>query len=261
VAAARIALSPGIGQALSVVDIPEPPIDWLGAIERDAEAIDIAARAATGKALVPGCPGWTVTDLLEHVGSVFYRASLIIGQRRERRPHRTETTAPPGDPFGWYEMGRSAILPVLRTADPSTSYWTFRGPNPLRWWLRRLANESAVHRVDAEQAAGLSSSVDAATAADSIDEKLETYLPVLVAQKPLPRPVTVSLRADDLGSAWTITVGAGITVVRHPEQADAVVAADVRDLYLWIWERAPVECVRVIGDAAAADALLLAGRV
>ena len=118
------------------------------------EALEVAARAAGPDAAVPACPGWTVTDVLEHTGSVLYRASLIIGERRERRPHRSETTAPPGDPFGWYEKGRAAIVPVLRAADPSAEYWTFRGPNPLRWWLRRLANETAVHRVDAEQAAG-----------------------------------------------------------------------------------------------------------
>ena len=156
---------------------------------------------------MPGCPGWTVTDLLEHIGSVLYRASLIIGERRERGPHRRETTAPPGDPFGWYEQGRAAIVPVLRAADPSVDYWTFRGPNPLRWWLRRLANETAVHRVDAEQAAGWDAAVDAAFAADGIDEKLETYLPVIVRRHPPERPVRVALRADDVGAAWTVTVG------------------------------------------------------
>ena len=128
---------------------------------RDTDALEVAARAAGPDAAVPSCPGWTVTDLLEHIGSVLYRASLIVGERRERRPHRSETTAPPGDPFGWYEQGRAAIVPVLRAADPSVDYWTFRGPHPLRWWLRRLAHETAVHRVDAEQAAGWDATVDA----------------------------------------------------------------------------------------------------
>ena len=96
---------------------------------------------------------------------------------------------------------------MLRAADPSVDYWTFRGPNPLRWWLRRLANETAVHRVDAEQAAGWDAAVDAAFAADGIDEKLETYLPVIVHQHPPERPVTVAFRADDVGAAWTVTVG------------------------------------------------------
>jgi uncharacterized protein (TIGR03083 family) len=240
---------------------PPRVVDWLAAIARDAEALEVAARAAGPDAAVPGCPGWTVTDLLEHTGSVLYRASLIIGERRERRPHRSETTAPPGDPFGWYEQGRAAIVVVLQKADPSADYWTFRGPNPLRWWLRRLANETAVHRVDAEQAAGWDAVVDAAFAADGIDEKLETYLPVIARQHPPERPVTVGLRADDVGAAWTVTVGDDVTVVPRAEPAEATVVAVAADLYLWLWQRAPDERVEVVGDAAAVDALRAAARV
>jgi len=199
--------------------------------------------------------------LLEHTGSVLYRASLIIGERRERRPHRSETTAPPGDPFGWYEKGREAIIPVLRAADPAADYWTFRGPNPLRWWLRRLAAETAVHRVDAEQAAGWDVAVDAAFAADGIDEKLETYLPVIARQQPLERSATVVLRADDVGSAWTVTVGDEVAVVRRAAPAEATVAAPAADLYLWLWQRAPDNRVSVSGDATAVEVLRGAARV
>ena len=155
-----------------------------------------------------------------------------------------------------------AIVPVLRAADPSADYWTFRGPNPLRWWLRRLANETAVHRVDAEQAAGWETAVDAAFAADGIDEKLETYLPVIARQQPPERPVTVALRAADLGATWTVTVGDDeVTVVRREEAAEATVAADAADLYLWFWQRAPDERVQITGDAAAVNALRAAARV
>ena len=214
--------------------------DWLAAIARDAETLEVAARAAGPDAAVPSLPrmdghrrSWSTP------GRCSTRASLIIGEHRERRPHRSETTAPPGDPFGWFEQGRTAIVPVLRAADPSADYWTFRGPNPLRWWLRRLANETAVHRVDAEQAAGWEPAVDAAFAADGIDEKLETYLPVVAQQQPPARPVTVALRAHDVGATWTVTVGNEVTVVRGAEPAEATVAADAAGLYLWWWQRAP----------------------
>jgi len=237
------------------------PVDWLGSIEHDAAALEVAARDATAEASVPGCPGWTVTDLLEHVGSVFYRASLIIGERRDRGPHRSETTAPVGDPFGWYEAGRTTILTALRTADPAATYWTFRGPNPLRWWLRRLANEAAIHRIDAEQAAGVAPLIDLRVAIDGIDEKLETYLPVLAVQNSPERPVTVSLCADDLGAAWTITIGTEVTVQRYQLAAEATVTGTADNLYLWLWDRAPSERVRIGGDLTAAEALRAAGRV
>jgi len=243
------------------VAAPLPAVDWHEAITADSRALDAAARAAGAGADVPSCPGWTVTELLEHIGSVLYRASLIIGERRERRPHRSETTAPPGDPFGWYEQGRAAILPALRTADPDGPYVTFLGPKPLQWWLRRLANETCVHRVDAEQAAGAPVVIDAAHAADGIDEKLETYLPVIARQHPPARPVAVTLRADDLDVAWTAAIGDDVTVVREAVPADAVVTASAADLYLWLWDRADDSRVDLAGDGAAAGALRDSGRV
>ena len=69
------------------------------------------------------------------------------------------------------------------------------------------------------------------------------------------------LRADDVGAAWTVTVGDDVTVVRRAEPAEATVAADAADLYLWLWQRAPDERVEVVGDAAAVDALRAAARV
>ncbi len=236
-------------------------VDFLDAIRRDAAALSIAARAAGTDTVVPHCPGWTVAELLEHIGSVLYRASLIIGEHRERRPHRSETTAPPGDPFGWYERGCAAILPVLRYADPAASYWTFRGPNPLRWWLRRLANETCVHRVDAEQAAGWPVAVSAAFGVDGIDEKLETYLPVLARRQPPERPVTVALRTDDIDAAWTVTLGDDVSVVRREEAADATVAAAAADLYLWLWGRVADDLVEIDGEISAVETLRAAARV
>ena len=69
------------------------------------------------------------------------------------------------------------------------------------------------------------------------------------------------MRADDVGAAWTVTVGDEVTVVRRAEPAEATVAAAAADLYLWLWQRAPDERVEVVGDAAAVDALRAAARV
>ena len=56
--------------------------DWLAAIARDAEALAVAARAAGLDATVPACPGWTVTDVLEHTGSS--GAGYPLGRRAQR---------------------------------------------------------------------------------------------------------------------------------------------------------------------------------
>ncbi|HEX3454485.1 MAG TPA: maleylpyruvate isomerase family mycothiol-dependent enzyme [Gaiellaceae bacterium] len=230
-------------------------IDRIAALDHDAAALEAAAHMAGPDAPVPWCPDWTVTDLLEHAGSVLYRASLIIGERREHRPHRTETTAPPGDPFGWFAQGHRAIVPVLRAADPDVEYLTFRGPNPLRWWLRRLADETLVHRVDAEQAAGIAPRIDAAHAVDGIDEKLDTYLPVVARNQCLGRALVVTLRADDTSATWTVALDADGEVTEPAAPPEAVAHGDAAALYLWFWRRAPDDSVDVDGDRTAATAL------
>ena len=103
--------------------------------------------------------------------------------------------------------------------------------------------------------------IDPAFAADGIDEKLEAYLPVVASQPPPGRVATVVLRADDFGSAWTVTVGNEVAVVRREEPADATVTAVAADLYLWLWGRARVERVEVSGDATAVVAFQVAARV
>ena len=142
---------------------------------------------------------------------------------------------------------------------------TFLGPKPLAWWLRRLANETCVHRVDAEQAAGSAVVIDVASAADGIDEKLETYLPVIARQHPPARPVSVTLRADDVGAAWAVTVGddSAVTVARDTAGAlvDATVSADAAALYLWFWARASDDAVRIEGDLVSVSALRAAATV
>lgn len=47
---------------------------------------------------------------------------------------------------------------------------------PLAFWIRRMAHETAVHRVDAAQAVGERWRVDPELAADGVAEALELWL-------------------------------------------------------------------------------------
>ena len=214
-------------------------VDWLAHLRRDAGSFADAAHDCTATTPLPSCPGWDVADLLRHVGSVHYRAALIIGEHRDRAPDARETSAPPGDPFAWYEQGRTALFAALANPDEAASYWTFLGPKPLDWWLRRLADETAVHRVDAELARGHRGPIDPAFAADGVDEQLETYLPVVAARQRRRDDAKVTLRASDVGAAWTVTVTqpGDVTVTRDEEPAAARIRASAVDLYLWLWRR------------------------
>jgi hypothetical protein len=62
----------------------------------------------------------------------------------------------PGDDElpGWFREGHASLVRVLEAADPDMTCWTFLdAPSSVAFWARRQAHETAIHRVDAEQAA------------------------------------------------------------------------------------------------------------
>ena len=54
-----------------------------------------------------------------------------------------------------------------------TPVWTFIGPRPAQWWIRRRVHEATVHRADAAIALGADYQLTPQVAADGIDEWLE----------------------------------------------------------------------------------------
>ena len=122
-----------------------------------AEAV---ARADPGAA-VPTCPGWAVRDLVRHMGGVHRWATGL----RRRRAHRRRAArvwtrssgAGPDDAelADWLRQGCAALVAALGAAPADLECWSFLpAPSPLAMWARRQAHETAIHRVDAELAAG-----------------------------------------------------------------------------------------------------------
>src|SRR4029453_10276847 len=69
------------------------------------------------------------------------------------------------------------LLEALGSTDPATLLWTFHPPDQTAgFWRRRMAQETVVHRVDAESAHGRPRPVPAALAADGVDEGLAGVL-------------------------------------------------------------------------------------
>jgi uncharacterized protein (TIGR03083 family) len=228
----------------------------------DAERLMAAARAAGPLAQVPGCPGWSVQDLLRHVGAVHRRFGLVIAERRTERPRREESTPPPTDPYHWFDEARGQLLTAVVNGDDAFAYYSFRGPRPLSWWVRRLVHETSIHRVDAEQAAGQAVVIEPALAADGVAEHLATYLPILVGSQPLEMRLAVDLVATDVDARWTvISEGTDVLVTTDPAPTQATVRGRAERLYLWLWGRASGDFLELAGDPAAAESLREAARV
>jgi uncharacterized protein (TIGR03083 family) len=155
------------------------PNEHIRALQREGELLAAAAHRAGLLATVPSCPGWQVRDLLRHMGYVHrWAASYVREQWQQEVAELTEAEqlrAGPADDelICCFRAGHAALVEVLGNAAPDVSCWTFlAAPSPLAFWARRQAHETAIHRADAELAAGQVTPFGAEFAADGIDELL-----------------------------------------------------------------------------------------
>jgi uncharacterized protein (TIGR03083 family) len=158
---------------------------------------------------VPTCPDWTLRQLAAHVGRVHRWAAEIVSTRAAERiafdaVPDGKFPAGPAEQAAWLNAGAARVIAAI-TAAAGDLVWAFGRLAPADFWARRQAQETMMHRVDAELAVGGDVVLDAQLAADGIDEWLG-----MVAG---PR----SRRGDD-GSA-ALPVGAALHLrARGPDE-------------------------------------------
>ncbi len=146
---------------------------------------------------------------------------------------------------------------VLADTDPATPVWSWTPQRDVAWVTRRMAHETAVHRVDAEHAAGGEHRLAPELAADGIDEFLEFFFPLAARRRAAARrqraPALhrcrrrVDRAADEDG---------GHSVARDHAKADAALRGEAHDLLMVLWRRSPLDSVTVFGDADLATAFV-----
>lgn len=221
-------------------------------LERTVDALEIAGDGIP----VPTCPGWTAADLSDHLRQVFarWRERLAEGGTRildrDGPADPAATPAPArGAPEGLYDEG-STLLAELTAAGPEASCWNWTGADQTGAWLaRRLALETAVHRVDAELCAGQARPVEAELAADGIEERLEVHLRRdLEAAGEATLGGTLCLVCSDLDVAFVVDVTSGrLRWRRGRGPADTAVVGTASQLFLFSWNRFPLEDLALTG--------------
>jgi len=227
----------------------------------DADAHLLAAAAAQGlEPDVPGCPGWTVRDLVVHTSVVHrHKAEIVAGGWVDEQPPRPEL--PDGtDSLQWYREGATELCRVLEGADPKLPSWTFGPDKTVAFWYRRMAQETVVHRIDAEQAHGYESAIDPELAVDGIAELFDVFItghPTWARFQPSDDVVRVG--AGDQG--WTVRLGKYVgskkavdyvqptTMIDADAEPQAVISGEPDRVFLWMWGRAPSDDVTIDGDA------------
>jgi uncharacterized protein (TIGR03083 family) len=219
------------------------------ALERDSNRL-VEAAAGNFAAQVPGCPGWSVRDLVAHTGEV-HRFWCQVVERRLQDPGESEPIHVPSDdelPV-WFREGAGQLGTVLSSIDGSIGVWTWSRQKDAAFVKRRMAQETAVHSWDAQSATAKAEPIEADLARDGVDEFFDVFMPVEEARL-TGNGETIHLHRTDGDGEWIVTLGDRITVARGHRKADTAVRGSGSDLLLMLWRRVPPSQLEVLGQPA-----------
>jgi uncharacterized protein (TIGR03083 family) len=244
-------------------------VDFRAALLDQTRAFGELIRSADPSTLVPTCPDWTLKQLFRHVGRGNRWAAQIIADHRVHPldPRDVRDGKPPDDPdaaIDWLNSGAQLIINSVDRAGADARVWTFLGPRPAGWWIRRRLHEATVHRADAAIALGVDYDLSPELAADGISEWIEL---MTVQAKPQSPPLdlgrTLHLHATDDGlgptGEWMIVNDEdGIGWSHEHGKGDAALRGPAKDLLLAIVRRrsAADAGIEVLGDTAVWDGWL-----
>jgi uncharacterized protein (TIGR03083 family) len=237
-------------------------------LEADGDLLASAAEQAGLTTNVPSCPAWQVRDLLRHQGYVHRWATAYVSVPiQAEAPELTEAEQLAGGPpderlLAWFREGHRALVRALRTAEPDVVSWTFMpAASPLGFWARRQAHETAIHRADAQLAAGQAPSHEPDLAADGVDELIMSFFARRADPDREQAPErTLLIRATDAGRQWRAELSPDGQQVAQVSRGDGPAAATLdgpaAGLYLLLWNRCDADAagISVTGDAGLAAA-------
>jgi uncharacterized protein (TIGR03083 family) len=226
--------------------------EYVEAIRGDGAALADAASLAGLDARVPSCPLWSVTDLLGHIGRIHrWVAQLVAQHATERGAHWSEAEPPSApDLVAWFTGGVTLLADALDDAGPAAGVWSWTPDATSGFWARRQAQETSIHRFDAQLAAGGPQPLDGPLAADGIDElfAMVPYWPW--APRVRGSGETVHLHCTDRDGEWLVRlVPDGLSVAREHAKGDVAARGTASDLFLFLYGRVASEALEVFGDA------------
>lgn len=195
------------------VDQRPVPTDHLAAIGVASAAITRHLDAAGPDTVVPTCPGWTIRDLVGHLGLVHRWATYIVENAVPMGADVPTAVVPgDGDLAGWLAGGADHLVRALRAAPDDLRAMVFLkdAPPPREFWARRQAHESTVHAADALSArlgrlpTTKEADVPTALAADGLDELLTGFVPRRSSRLRAEVPLTCVIAPTDVERAWTV---------------------------------------------------------
>ncbi|WP_331730459.1 maleylpyruvate isomerase family mycothiol-dependent enzyme (plasmid) [Kitasatospora sp. NBC_00070] len=228
------------------------PADHCAGVATETTRIVTLVKGAELTTPIPSCPGWTLADLIRHVGGAQRWFSALLRERPQvpppgrdvdlRLPVREEDWA------NWLADSAAEAAGAFAATDPDTPMWAWGADQHARFWERRMLFETLLHRVDAELSLGIRPRIYRALAVDGVDEFL-VNLPFATAFTPKLANLrgareTIRLQPTDVDTDWLIRLrpdGFGLDPFRDDTAAaNATVRAGAADLLLLVYGRLPL---------------------
>jgi len=218
-------------------------LDYLDWIARDSETFASVLGTTPLDAGVPGCPEWLLRDLAWHLGRVQRFWAGVVRAGGDAQPAFPEAQPTPGDDFDfapWVRESTAELIDALRHAEPTAPAWT--------WWrddrtagaiARHQVQEAAVHRWDAQSAAGHPEPIAPEVADDGVAEF------VWIARQ-LREPSAITFVATDSGRSFPMGDSPPAVTVSGPAS----------DLVLCCYRRIPASALSIVGDRAVLEPFL-----
>lgn len=245
---------------------------WLESLRQDGNAFLANAAEADLTVPVPSCPGWTVLDLVHHLGGLYRYVQAHVARGVTTKPDPeyrdklvNQDLPPAEEAVAWWNEQFRGLHSTLTTLDPQMPAWNWAPQaKVVAFWLRRMAHETSVHRWDMQMALhGLAEPIEQRLAADGVAEVLDTWLPAGRRKGPTHRYGVVHLAATDVGQEWFLRLrGEGVALLDTAtilDDADpheqAVAAGTASDLQLALMGRVGFDLLDVAGDESLLEAL------
>jgi uncharacterized protein (TIGR03083 family) len=237
--------------------------EYIGYVVSEGERLAAVADNIELSAEIPPCPGWDVRELLRHTGLIHLWAAghlafphqlpddVDLPELAPLWPELASAWPEDNELVDWYRRTHANLVDVLRQAPEDLDCWTFLpAPSAPAMWSRRQASEIAIHRVDAEMAAGIDSEFEAIFAAEMLDELLSGFTP---GPRSTPLDVdgtkVIGVHAQDTDDRWFVTLTRDeMATSRSGLAADLTVTGTAAELYLLFWNRTADSTVAMDGE-------------
>lgn len=240
---------------------PDHAADWyVDHLLTDAQRITRVIEQGDLTAPIAACPGWDVRQLVVHLGVIHRWARHCV---LHAAPPDGVDAFQPGDRDlkEWFEEGVQAVADTLRALDPDTPTWhPFTVDRVAGVWPRRQANETAMHRWDAQRAVGEPDPIDPELASDGIDEYFELAIPRLIKRERVTAPTSsFHVHCTDVDGEWLVWNEDGAyRMERAHAKGDAALRGPAEAILLRLWGRSSARAAELspVGDEEVLDAWL-----